>query len=65
MVGHQAGGARFLVGQFRVLVDVSAPPDYLLLDGRRALADLPFEGATVCTYRIRSGHQRCHRQRET
>ena len=40
MVGHQLGGARFLVAQFRMLVDVAAPGDELVLDGLGALVDL-------------------------
>ena len=58
VLGDQLRRPRFLVRQFRVLVDVSAPLDHLLLDGRRTLADFRFQGAPVCPYRIRSRHKK-------
>jgi hypothetical protein len=32
MVGHQAGGTVFLIGKFRVLVNITPPSNHLVFD---------------------------------
>jgi len=49
MLGDERRGARLLLAQFRMLMDVAPPGDQFLLDRRRALADLLFENSARST----------------
>jgi hypothetical protein len=62
MLGDETRCPRLLITKLRVLVDVPAPVDHLLLDVRRALANVGLKARVVCPRCGCGREQQCYRK---